>query len=260
MAMVLVVEDNPVNMRLAVLLLRKAGHSPLCAVDAESALTMARSAAPDLILMDCQLPGMDGRAATALLKQDPATAGIPVVALSAAPLALVRESSRAGTGDAFLAKPLHFPDLCATLDRLLGRSAGSAIAAVPAPIQGAEADRNAETPPVDLTVLESLVGPDPETMLEFFAGFVHSALRTRLELHRACDEGQAHVASRLAHSLRSSALMVGAGRLAALCAEIEIAGSVGTVDAPGALLPAFERELESVVSFLQNRSVSAGLS
>jgi two-component system cell cycle response regulator DivK len=63
-AKVLVVEDNPANMKLTSLLLHSAGHSVLSAVDAETALRLARGEQPDLILMDIQLPGMDGLTAT----------------------------------------------------------------------------------------------------------------------------------------------------------------------------------------------------
>ena len=69
MATVLVVEDNPANMTLAVFLLESAGHTVLSATDAEAGLTLARAEQPDLILMDIQLPGMDGLEATVLLKQ-----------------------------------------------------------------------------------------------------------------------------------------------------------------------------------------------
>ena len=65
------------------LLLHNAGHTALCAVDAESGIAMARTDQPDLILMDIQLPGMDGLMATSLLKQDAVTAGIPIIALTA---------------------------------------------------------------------------------------------------------------------------------------------------------------------------------
>ena len=83
MASILIVEDNAANMKLACLLLRGANHTVLCAADAETGLTLARTGQPDLILMDIQLPGMDGLAATALLKKDPLTAAIPVIALTA---------------------------------------------------------------------------------------------------------------------------------------------------------------------------------
>ena len=73
MARILIVEDNADNMLLTVLLLESAGHTVLSAVDAEAGLALARDERPDLILMDIQLPGMDGLEATALLKADAAT-------------------------------------------------------------------------------------------------------------------------------------------------------------------------------------------
>ena len=79
MANVLIIEDNPSNMALAEFLLLSAGHTVLKATDAEAGLTLARDEQPNLILMDIQLPGMDGLAATALLKADVATRGIPVM-------------------------------------------------------------------------------------------------------------------------------------------------------------------------------------
>ena len=83
MAKVLIVEDNPANMTLAIFLLESAGHSVINSTDAEAGLTLARDEQPQLILMDIQLPGMDGLEATRLLKQDDATRGIPVIALTA---------------------------------------------------------------------------------------------------------------------------------------------------------------------------------
>lgn len=119
MATILMIEDNPANMKLALLLLQKAGHNVLCAVDAESGLTLARTELPDLILMDVQLPGMDGLAATALLKQDPATAAIPVIALTAMAMKADREKSQLAGCDAYIAKPLRYQELYATIDALL---------------------------------------------------------------------------------------------------------------------------------------------
>jgi two-component system cell cycle response regulator DivK len=119
MARVLIIEDNPANMKLACLLLRNAGHMVSCAVDAETGLTLARAEQPDLILMDIQLPGMDGLAATALLKQDPATAAIPIVALTAMAMKEDREKSRVAGCDADITKPLRYQELYAAIDRLL---------------------------------------------------------------------------------------------------------------------------------------------
>jgi two-component system cell cycle response regulator DivK len=122
-ARILIVEDNAANMKLACLLLENAGHVTLSAADAELGLTLARSARPDLILMDIQLPGMDGLAATALLKQDPATAAIPVIALTALAMKADMERTRAAGCDAYIAKPLRYKELLAAVDELLAKAA-----------------------------------------------------------------------------------------------------------------------------------------
>lgn len=119
MARILIIEDNAANMRLACLLLVNAGHEPLCAVDAEAGLATARAEQPALILMDIQLPGMDGLAATALLKQDPATAAIPVIALTAMAMKEDQEKTRAAGCNAYIAKPLSYQELYAAIDSLL---------------------------------------------------------------------------------------------------------------------------------------------
>lgn len=119
MATILIVEDNAANMKLAKLLLESAGHTPLCAVDAETGLTLARARKPDLILMDLQLPGMDGLAAIALLKKDPATAAIPVIALTAMAMKADREKARIAGCDAYISKPLRYKELLAAIDALI---------------------------------------------------------------------------------------------------------------------------------------------
>lgn len=80
MARILIIEDNPWNMQVAQMLLQRAGHEVLQAADAAEGLALARSALPQLILMDLNLPGMDGFAATQLLKQDAATSAIKIYA------------------------------------------------------------------------------------------------------------------------------------------------------------------------------------
>src|SRR4026208_325979 len=79
MAKVLIVEDNPANMTLAIFLLESAGHTVVNATDAKAGPALARAEQPNLILMDIQLPGMDGLEATRLLKQDETTRTIPVI-------------------------------------------------------------------------------------------------------------------------------------------------------------------------------------
>jgi two-component system cell cycle response regulator DivK len=119
MAEILIVEDNEANMRLARLLLVNAGHSVLWAADAETGLTLAREKQPALILMDIQLPGMDGLAATSLLKQDPNTAHIPVIALTAMAMKEDRDKTLRAGCDAYIIKPLRYKELYQVIDTLL---------------------------------------------------------------------------------------------------------------------------------------------
>jgi len=115
MARILVVEDNPDNMTLVVFLLESAGHTVLSAVDAEAGLTLARDALPHLILMDIQLPGMDGLEATALLKRDAATRAIPVIALTALAMKGDEARLRAAGCDGYIAKPMGIQGFLATV-------------------------------------------------------------------------------------------------------------------------------------------------
>jgi two-component system cell cycle response regulator DivK len=119
MAKILVVEDNPTNMKLAVSLLGTAGHTVISATDAEAALEMARGEQPHLILMDIQLPGMDGLQATALLKSDVATRAIPVVALTALAMKGDEERIRAAGCDAYIAKPMRYHELLTIVAAML---------------------------------------------------------------------------------------------------------------------------------------------
>jgi two-component system cell cycle response regulator DivK len=121
MTKILVVEDHPANMKLAVLLLQKAGYSVLSAMDGEAGLAIAQTEQPDLILMDIQLPGMDGLAATALLKQNLATRAIPVIALTA--LAMTSDENRCRNAgcDGYISKPLRYQELLAEIKAQLAK-------------------------------------------------------------------------------------------------------------------------------------------
>ena len=119
MAKVLVVEDNAANMALATFLLQSAGHTVLSARDAEAGLTLARAEQPNLILMDIQLPGIDGLAATMLLKSDDLTRRIPVIALTALAMKGDEERIRAAGCDGYIAKPLSYKDFLAVISAQL---------------------------------------------------------------------------------------------------------------------------------------------
>jgi len=108
---VLLVEDNPRNLKLARDVLEYAGFAVIAVTTGEEALPAAREAMPDVILMDLQLPGIDGHAALQQLRDDPRTAGIPVVAVSAFAMQADRERALGSGFDGYLEKPISVRDL-----------------------------------------------------------------------------------------------------------------------------------------------------
>ncbi|KRB66399.1 response regulator [Noviherbaspirillum sp. Root189] len=118
MARILIIEDSPANMKLAVLLLKSAGHSPLQAEDARKGIAMAQAEQPDLILMDMQLPDMDGMEATGVIKANPETAHIPIVALTASAMKGDRERILAAGCDGYIEKPIDFKTFLAEINTI----------------------------------------------------------------------------------------------------------------------------------------------
>jgi CheY-like chemotaxis protein len=117
---VLVVEDNPLNLKLVRDVLGHAGYRVLEAGDAERGIALARSEAPDLILMDVQLPGIDGIEALGRLRADAGTARIPVVAVTALAMTEDRERCLAAGFAGYLEKPVSVPALPGQVAALIG--------------------------------------------------------------------------------------------------------------------------------------------
>ena len=124
---ILIVEDNPANMKLVSNVLVKTGYETLEAVDAEAGIQLARDELPGLILMDIQLPGMDGLAATRLLKGDQTTRDIPIIALTAFAMKGDEEKMLQAGCDGYIAKPIRYREFLKTVEYFL--SSGSDKAA-----------------------------------------------------------------------------------------------------------------------------------
>ena len=119
MRTILLVEDNAQNLKYAELVLGKGGHRVLTATDGESGVRMAIEHCPDLVVMDVQMPGMDGLTATELLKRHPATAATKVLALTALAMKGDAERIRSAGCDEVLTKPFAYQDLLDAVARLL---------------------------------------------------------------------------------------------------------------------------------------------
>jgi CheY-like chemotaxis protein len=117
---VLVVEDNPLNMELTTDVLEVAGFAVCQAFTAEEGIELARSARPDLVLMDVSLPGMDGLTATGILKADATLRSIPVVALTAHAMSGDRERVLAAGCDGYITKPIDTRGLVGSVSAFFG--------------------------------------------------------------------------------------------------------------------------------------------
>lgn len=122
MSRILIIEDTPANLQLTLAILEGAGHTPLSASTAEEGVRIAGAEPVDLVLMDMRLPGMDGMAATRLLKDDPATCHIPVIALTASAMKGDEQRMRAGGCSGYVAKPIRYQTLLAAIDEALAHS------------------------------------------------------------------------------------------------------------------------------------------
>ncbi|MCK9605396.1 MAG: response regulator [Methylomonas sp.] len=122
-AQILVVEDTPANMKLVSMLLVKSGYRVLQADNARDAIALAQCHQPDLILMDIQLPGMDGLTATHLLKADQVTRHIRVVALTALAMKGDEEKIMAAGCDGYIAKPIAYKNFLVEVKQYLAGGA-----------------------------------------------------------------------------------------------------------------------------------------
>ncbi|HEX2204184.1 MAG TPA: response regulator [Longimicrobium sp.] len=122
---ILLVEDNEDNQEIYRIILTHHGYAVLQAWDGERGVTMAREHGPDLILMDLTMPILDGIEATRMLKEDPATATIPVIALTAHASEEDRTAAEAVGCEAFLSKPVEPKRVAAEVRRVLAAGRGS---------------------------------------------------------------------------------------------------------------------------------------
>jgi len=120
MKKVLIVEDNDLNMKLFNDLLRANGYLTVQTRDGTEALSLCRTARPDLVLMDIQLPGISGLEITRMIKEDPSLRSIPIIAVTAFAMKGDEDKIRKGGCEAYVAKPIRIEEFIGVVRRLLG--------------------------------------------------------------------------------------------------------------------------------------------
>ncbi len=261
-ARVLLAEDNEVNRDIAMMMLESLGCTAAWAADGAAAVKLAGEANFDLILMDCQMPVMDGFAASGQIRareaRSPAGAGtrIPIIALTANAMQGDRERCLEAGMDDYLAKPYSQPELAAVLERWLRRGVvprQPVIIAKPVAHES-QAESDAEGPAFDpsaLAAIRRLQQPGgPNVVARVVATYTNETPRLLARLGDAINEGEIEETRRLSHSLKSSSATVGALRLSRLCKEMEMRARNQSLDGLDAMHRAAQAEYQSVAGVL----------
>jgi len=204
---VLVAEDNPINQKLVVRMLEKLGHRVALAEHGAAALRMLDEQPFDLVLMDVQMPELDGLEATRRIRQREVSTGqhVPIIALTAHAMTGDRERCLAAGMDGYLAKPVQLAELGAALDSL---------ATGPGPL-------------LDRGALLERTGGEPALLKEAVELFLLDSTRILGELQDALQLGDARRVARLAHTLRGDASPFGAVAACRRAQDLEQQGQAG---------------------------------
>lgn len=234
---VLVVDDNIVNQMVVVYMLQKLGCAAEVAADGWQAVAMHAAHAYDLILMDCQMPELDGYQATGQIRaREPALSRTPIIALTAHALTGEREKCLAAGMDDFMSKPIRPKVLRDMLGRWL-----HAVSAGDAPFQGTgEAD--------ELDAIQEMFGAD---FAELAVLFETDSPKRIGALRAAARERDAVAIAKVAHALSGSSASLGAGGLAALCKALELQTKSGWPDDVESKIDAIEAEYARIETRLR---------
>jgi signal transduction histidine kinase/CheY-like chemotaxis protein/HPt (histidine-containing phosphotransfer) domain-containing protein len=260
---VLLVEDHPVNQKVAQKLLARLGLTVDLAENGEAALERIRDHRFDLVLMDCQMPVLDGYSATRRLREmerEQLKPRLPVVAMTAHAMAGDRERCLQAGMDDYLSKPLDRGQLAQTVAHWLNMSGSPPAPQEPRqPADGGEtaaAPAAGPAPPADtldvaaLRDLEEIMGDEVLTLVDAYLRDGDTRLR---DMRAAADRGDSAEVGRLAHSLKSSSANLGATPLAQRARSVEEAARRGTLADPAASVAVLEKLYADTALALKRR-------
>jgi signal transduction histidine kinase/DNA-binding response OmpR family regulator/HPt (histidine-containing phosphotransfer) domain-containing protein len=269
--LILLAEDNVVNQRVATGLLEKRGHTVVIANNGKEAMQAIATQRFDLVLMDVQMPEMDGIEATEAIRRNEATRGehTPIVAMTAHAMRGDRERCLKAGMDDYLTKPIHVNELAKTIARLT--PAASAIANSPESPQPSDAetspgypihrDRIASTQvvadgiePVNLTSLLTRVENDWELLQEMIELFLESSPPLLAEIESGIARHDRQVVERASHALKGAMQSISAVPAAQAAANLEEIARCGTAEDPDKPLATLKAEYERLVVALSETS------
>ncbi len=226
---ILLAEDNPVNQRVAQRLLQKMAADVIIANNGAEALERVAEGGLDAVLMDCQMPGMDGFTAAARIRAIEAQSGtprrLPIIALTANVMSEDRERCLAAGMDAHLGKPIVPSQLADCLERYLGKKSLHEL---------------------DLSALHDITGGDAEFERELIETFVASGDRCLADIVEAMESSDYETLGRRAHALKGASANIYAHRLSAVAANLESAARSKSIREIDGLVRQVKENLRSV--------------
>jgi CheY-like chemotaxis protein/HPt (histidine-containing phosphotransfer) domain-containing protein len=258
---VLLAEDNPVNQAVAQNMIEAIGCDLSIVANGAQAVEALAASHFDLVLMDCQMPEMDGYAATVAIRaaearrsasggaSDGRVAHIPIIALTAHAMASDREASFAAGMDDHLSKPFSLDGLRAMLQRWMPASCAEPPTPAGRPEASGAAIEDNPALPVRLDqsrmeALRSMKSAGPDLVERVVRLFLETTPGIMARLRLAASSGDAQEIGRAAHSLRGSARELGALRFAQLCEDLEVPIRTGKPIDASSILTELEREYE----------------
>ena len=244
---ILLAEDNPVNQLLTLRVLEKHGHTVITAGNGRAALERLENGDFDLILMDIQMPEMDGLEATAAIRKDEGRAGkhLPIMAMTAHAMEGDRERCLAAGMDGYISKPIHAEDLIDAIDKLASSSAF---------VDVARAAKHREQEPIDLASALERAGGNVELLKEIGALFLKELPILMTNLRDALRAGDAKRVERAAHKLKGCVGNFSAHPAFEASMVLEIMGRDGSLSGAGPVLARLEKEIARLKSAMADFS------
>ena len=232
---ILLAEDNPVNQKLAITLLQKRGHTVIPTGNGKEAIAALERENVDLVLMDVQMPVMDGFEAIRSIRAKEQTTGahIPIIALTAHAMKGDREKCLAVGADDYVSKPIRTSDLLAAMDRARTLKIETAPKAVPSP-QPPPADSAGDSAPRVFDIKDALdrVEGDRDLLEEIVRIFTGECSSNMDAIRQALSAGDAHLLERLAHTIKGASANLSAFAVSATALKLEkLAAACNLADA-----------------------------